>query len=165
MNHQATSVAVGSSKEQRKFGEPLRAELENVCQTRTSGTGGFLSLYGVLCLSLGFMVFAWGTNYKLSLYKAGHETSPAKVCTRGSDAAKNAVDHAAVSNTIEHAFLSITVLFSAVQGPENYPVDPRRDEAVNDRSPLNRAPILYLRPPPYEGLSLDLPLKIRLFGG
>jgi hypothetical protein len=38
---------------------------------------------------------------------------------------------------------------------ENYPVDRLRDEAIIDRSPLSRAPILYLRPPPDEGRALD----------
>jgi hypothetical protein len=101
------------------------------------------------------MVFAWGTNYKLSLYNAGHQNLPAKVCTRGSDAAKNAVDDAADGNTVAHAYLSITVLFSALQETENHPVNRMRDEAIIDRSPLSRAPILYLRPPPEEGLALD----------
>ena len=94
------------------------------------------------------MVFAWGTNYKLSLYKVGHEASPAKVCTRGSDAAKNALDHAAGGSTVVHTPLSMAVLFSPLQGTEDYPVDRLRDEAIIDRSPLGRAPILYLRPPP-----------------
>ena len=129
--------------------------MERVSQTRTSGLRGLHSLYGVLCLSLGFMVFAWGTNYKLSLYKTGHEASPAKVCTRGSDAAKNALDHAASSNTVARALLSITVLFSPIQEAENYPVGRLNDEAIIDRSPLSRAPILYLRPPPDEGRALD----------
>jgi hypothetical protein len=101
------------------------------------------------------MVFAWGTNYKLSLYKTGHETSPAKVCTRGSDAAKSALVHAASSTKVEHALLSITVLFSPIQGTENPPACRPRDEVIIDRSPLGRAPILYLRPPPYEGCAID----------
>ena len=97
--------------------------MENVSHTRTSGPGSWLSLYGLFCLSLGFMVFAWGTNYKLSLYNAGHQNLPAKVCTRASDAAKNAVDHAANGNTVPHAFLSIAVFFSALRGTENDPVN------------------------------------------
>jgi hypothetical protein len=101
------------------------------------------------------MVFAWGTNYKLSLYKAGHQHFPAKVCIRGNDAAKNALDHAVGGNTVAHAILSIAVLFSSLQGTGNGPVDRLRDEAVIDLSPLSRAPILYLRPPPDEGRALD----------
>lgn len=100
------------------------------------------------------MVFAWGTNYKPSLYKAGHQEFPAKVCTRGSDAAKNALDHAAGGGAGAHAPLIIAVLFSPLQGTGDDPVNRLRDEAVSDLSPLSRAPILYLRPL-YEGLSLD----------
>jgi hypothetical protein len=101
------------------------------------------------------MVFAWGTNYKLSLYKAGHEATPAKVCTRGSDAAKSALDDAEGGIPLAHAILSIAVFFSPLQATEYDPVDRLRDEAIIDRSPLNRAPILYLRPPPDQGRSLD----------
>jgi hypothetical protein len=101
------------------------------------------------------MVFAWGTNYKLSLYNAQHESTPAKVCTRGSDAAKNALDDAADGRTAAHPPFSIAVPFSLFQGTEDFPVNQRRDAAIIDRSPLSRAPILYLRPPPDEGRSLD----------
>jgi len=103
------------------------------------------------------MVFAWGTNYKFSLYRAGHESSPAKVCTRGSDAAKSAVANAACGGAVvaaTEAPSSIAVLSSLLQEAENYPVDRLRDEAIIDRSPLSRAPILYLRTPPDEGHAL-----------
>lgn len=133
--------------------ELTRAKLERVPQTRTSAPKGLHSLYGVLCLSLAFMVFAWGTNYKLSLYKARHQDFPAKVCTRGSEPAKNALDHAAGSSGVAYAPLSIAVLFSALRGTGDDPVDRLRDEAIIDRSPLSRAPILYLRPPPNQRAS------------
>jgi len=113
------------------------------------------SLYGVLCVSLAFMVFAWGTSYKLSLYKAERDSSPVKLCTRGSDAAKNALEHAAGRGAEARAPLSIAVLCSPLQGTGDKPVYRLRDEATIDRSPLRRAPILYLRPPPDEGRSLD----------
>ena len=132
-----------------------RAELENVSQTRSSIHKGSLSFYGVLCISLAFTVFAWGTAYKLSLYKVEHQSSPAKLCTRGSDPAKNALDHAAGRSAVAHAPLSIAVLFSPLPGTGDYPVDRLHGEAIIDRSPLSRAPILYLRPPPDEGRSLD----------
>jgi len=101
------------------------------------------------------MVFAWGTSYKLSLYKAGHESSPAKVCIRGSDAAKNALDHAAYDDTLADAPLGLAVVFSLPQETENYSLGRLRDKTVSDLSPLGRAPILYLRPPPNERRSLD----------
>ena len=110
------------------------------------------------------MVFAWGTSYKLSLYNPGHEGSPAKVCTRGSDAAKNALEHAADGDTLAPALFSMAVLFSLPQGTENYSLDRLRDEVATDLSPLGRAPILYLRPPPDEGLS-RLAAEIRPFCG
>jgi hypothetical protein len=106
-------------------------------------------------LSLAFVVFAWGTNYKLSLYKAGHQDFPAKVCTRGSDPAKNALNHAASGRAVANAPLSIAVLFFPPQGTEYYYVDRLRDEAIVDLSPLSRAPILYLRPPPDKWASLS----------
>lgn len=124
-------------------------------QTRISGPKGLFSFYGVLCVYLAIMVFAWGTSYKLSLYNPGHESSPAKVCTRGSDAAKNAFEHAAGGHTLSPAPVSMAVLFSPLQGNEDASLDRLGDEAVSDQTPLRQAPILYLRPPPDERLSLD----------
>jgi hypothetical protein len=129
--------------------------LQCVSQTRSSIHRGLISIYGVLCISLVFAVFAWGTGYKLSLYTADHQSSPVKLCTRGSDSAKNALDHAAGGNAVAHAPLGIAVLFSLLQGTEGYPLDRLRDEAAIGLSPLSRAPILYLRPPPDEGRSYD----------
>jgi len=43
---------------------------------------------------LPFMIVAWGTAYKLSLCKTNQTGTPAKVCTRGSDAAKSCVSQA-----------------------------------------------------------------------
>ena len=124
--------------------------MERACQSRSLNPKGLFSSYGILCLSLAFMVFAWGTSYKLSLYSAQRESCPAKVCTRGSDAAKSALEDAADERAIARAPLSMAVLFSLLQEPQGHPIDWLRDEAVGDLSPLNRAPILYLRPPPDE---------------
>ena len=129
--------------------------MESTRQTRISESKGLLSIYGVLCLTLAFMVFAWGTNYKFSLYKAGHESSPAKVSTRGSDDVEKALDRAAGGRVAAHAALSIAAFFSCLQGIGDHPLDQLRDEAIIDRSPLSQAPILYLRPPPDERRSLD----------
>ena len=124
-------------------------------QKRNSIQKGLLSIYGVLCISLAFTVFAWGTGYMLSLYKPGHESVPAKLCTRGSEPAKNALDHPAAGSALAPAPPGIAILFSLAQGIEGYSFVRQSDEAVSDLSPLSRAPILYLRPPPAEGLSLD----------
>lgn len=129
--------------------------MKRMSQSRIAEPKGSVSFCGALCVSLAIMVFAWGTSYKLSLYYAGHENSPAKVCTRGSDAAKSAVDHSVGGNTVVHTPLGIPDRFSPLQGAGDIPVDRLRDEAIIDRSPLSRAPILYLRPPPFDGLSLD----------
>ena len=115
---------------------------------RSEGTKGLLSFSGALCLALAFMVFAWGTNYKLSLYHADHSSSPAKVCTRGSDNAKSVLDHAANGRTVGHATLSTLLLFSVLVMTEMRSTMWRRAEVVMDLSPLSRTPILHLRPPP-----------------
>jgi hypothetical protein len=101
------------------------------------------------------MVFAWGTSYRLSLYNPGHEYSPAKVCTRGSDAAKNALERAADGHTLSLAPVSMAILFSLLQETEDDSLDRLSDEVATDLSPLSRAPILYLRPPPDRGRSFD----------
>jgi hypothetical protein len=122
--------------------------------TRSSKHKKLFSFYGFLCLSLAFLVFAWGTSYKLSLYKAEHENSPAKVCTRGSDAAKNALDHAVDGSAVAHTPLSMAVLFSFIKGTEDHPLDRLRDEGDISLAPLSLAPTLYLRPPPDERRSV-----------
>lgn len=103
------------------------------------------------------MIFAWGTGYKLSLYKleAAAYSAPAKVCTRGSDAAKSAVDHAAGGHTVVPIPVIVAALFSLDEAPETYPIGPQHQEAAIDLSPLSRAPILYLRPPPNKGRLLN----------
>jgi len=124
---------------------------------RASRSKGLLSSYGVLCVALVFMIFAWGTGYKLSLYTVEGRISsaPAKVCTRGSDAAKSAFDHAADGPTVAQRPRWVALLLSLDQRVEEHAVDQRSDEIVSDLSPLSRAPILYLRPPPDAGHSLD----------
>ena len=128
--------------------------MERVFKTRISGPKGLLSLSGVLCLALGMMVFAWGTGYKLSLYNPGHESFPAKVCTRGSDAAKSALEKVAATSAMAENHLRIAALLFPPQVTEFYSFDRPSDVAVSALSPLSRAPILYLRPPPDKGRSL-----------
>jgi hypothetical protein len=126
-------------------------------QSRTSEPKGLLSFWSVLCVALVFMIFAWGTAYKLSLYnnvEGGTSSAPAKVCTLGSDAAKSALDYAADGPSVAHGLLC-TVLVSIDPGAEEHPADQRIADVVSDLSPLSRAPILYLRPPPNAEHSLD----------
>jgi hypothetical protein len=126
-------------------------------QTRVSVPKGFLSLYGGLCLALALMIFAWGTGYKLSLYKVvgGPCSAPAKVCTRGSDAAKSAATHLADGQDVAQTPVLVASLYSLDERAGSYPVDRQRGEAAMDLSPLRRAPILNLRPPPSQGRPLD----------
>jgi hypothetical protein len=126
-------------------------------QSRTSKSEGLLSTCSILCVALVFMIFAWGTGYKLSLYnvEGGTSSAPAKVCTLGSDAAKSALDHAADGPAVAHTPLYLAVLIALDPGAEEHPVDQRSDDVVRDVSPLRRAPILYLRPPPAAEHSLD----------
>jgi hypothetical protein len=131
-----------------------KAKLEGAIPTRAAKAKGLLSLRGVVCLLLGFMVFAWGTNYRLSLYKTEHRISPAKVCTRGSDAAKNALDHVADGHNTTQSPPGMAVLSSLFPETRDLLFDRLSDDSVIDLSPLSSAPILYLRPPPDELLSL-----------
>jgi len=114
-----------------------------------------VSFWGVLCVSLAFMVFAWGTNYKLSLYTAGHNTSPVKLCTRGSDAAESAVDHAAGARAATQRQLRIPALSSLNEIAAVDSSDRRSTDSIGDVSPLRQAPSLYLRPPPGKRRFLD----------
>jgi hypothetical protein len=133
----------------------VKAKLEKASQNRNALHKGLIAFYGVVCISLAFTVFAWGTSYKLSLYTGDHQSSPAKLCTRGSDTTKNGLDHATGGKAVVRAHQGIAVLFSPLQKAQAYIFDRPSDEAVSDLSPLSRAPILYLRPPPDDGRTLD----------
>jgi hypothetical protein len=106
-------------------------------------------------LLLALMVFAWGTAYKLSLYKASPKdgTAPAKLCTRASEAARSALRDAADGQAL--TLVSLATLFFAgavtshdlcARGVEDgQPVHP---------SPFHPPAALDLRPPPMRALSL-----------
>jgi hypothetical protein len=96
---------------------------------------------------LPFAIFAWGTAYKLSLYKTETNIAPAKICTRGSDAVKSSVGQAidgrkVIGNSIAP---SLPVDFSVVL-PERREVG--LPEACQVIVPLQSCPILAARPPP-----------------
>lgn len=101
----------------------------------------------LLCVVLPFMIVAWGTAYKLSLYKTYKNGAPAKVCTRGSDAAKCSVSQAidgrkVIGNGIAP---SLPTNFCLVL-PELRNV--ALSEAFQVILPLQSGPILAARPPP-----------------
>lgn len=64
-----------------------------------------------LLLLLGALVVVWGTEYKLSLYRADSTMQmPAKLCTRSSEAAKSQVYLATRPvKTETHPFDSLTI--------------------------------------------------------
>jgi hypothetical protein len=68
--------------------------LESHKHPRSSRPEWRFPLCRLLCLVLPVLIFVWGTAYKLSLYKTDQGGAPAKVCTRGSDAAKTVVSQA-----------------------------------------------------------------------
>jgi hypothetical protein len=96
---------------------------------------------------LPFAIFAWGTAYKLSLYKTKKMGAPAKVCTRSSDAAKSSVNQVIdgrklVGNGIARpplVDLSVVLL-----GRRKVALA----EARQTNLPLQFSPILAARPPP-----------------
>lgn len=124
-------------------------------QTRLSPQRVRSPLGVLLCLFLAFSVFAWGTGYKLSLYKADQHREPAKVCTRGSDAARSSVDHATAGCKIWPSSVLLSLIF-VPSSTETYSlIDSGFFEISEDLSPLRSRPVLYLRPPPAEVRSLD----------
>lgn len=120
-------------------------------QTVSSNLGqGTRSLGRWLLLLLAFSVFAWGTSYKLSLYKNSPRGSvtPAKLCKLTSDSAKRQVDHSIKGHEVGFSGLPLntwpaTTILVLVLAEE---VSPRR--ATASLAPLQAAPILHLRPPP-----------------
>lgn len=96
---------------------------------------------------LPFMILAWGTAYKLSLYKANKTGTPAKVCTRGSDAAKSSVSQAvdgrkAVGNGTAPALpVSCGLVFSELHSV-------LLSNPIQVALPLQSGSVLSARPPP-----------------
>jgi hypothetical protein len=97
---------------------------------------------------LSLMIFAWGTSYKLSLYKPDHGVAPAKVCTRGSDAAKSYVSAALNGRrTVGHGIVPSLPVYVSVAVPEVREVASEQAKQVTLR--LLSVPIRAARPPPF----------------
>ena len=96
---------------------------------------------------LPFTIFAWGTAYKLSLYKTETNSAPAKVCTRGSDAAKSDVSQAVDGRKVIGNVIAVPPLgnFSIVFPGRR---DVTLSEAYQVIIPPQSEPILAARPPP-----------------
>jgi hypothetical protein len=107
------------------------------------------SLSHSLFLLLAVLVFLWGTGYKLSLYRSPDNRVPAKLCTRSSDAAKNAVDDAANGGETHPETLLLT-LDPVPVAPLTLLLrrDPQQDNLAKNSSCSHWTPDLYLRPPP-----------------
>jgi uncharacterized membrane protein len=110
----------------------------------------------VQLMLLALMVFAWGTGYKLSLYKAATENAnaPAKLCTLVSDAARTAVLEA--SNGPKA--IVVAVFFMPPDLPINafYALTHRdvEDGQAANPSPFYPPPALDFRPPPARAFAL-----------
>jgi hypothetical protein len=102
------------------------------------------SLFGLLAV----LVFLWGTAYKLSLYRPPDNRVPAKLCTRSSDAAKNAVDDAANGGETHPETLLLTLTPVLVAPLPLLLGRDRQDSLTKNSSPFHWTPDLFLRPPP-----------------
>lgn len=101
-------------------------------------------------LLLAFLIFAWGTSYKLSLYKKNPPGSvtPAKLCESTSDNAKSQIDRAIEGHKVVSSGPSINAVstyrdFVLLLQRQNVP-----HSETASLAPLQTAPILHLRPPP-----------------
>lgn len=103
-----------------------------------------------LLLLLAFMVFAWGTGYKLSLYKGLREdgSTPAKLSTRASDVAQSELQHAtAEQGPIEIISVAIPITTKGVASCASCR-DMKEDGQPINPSPFHPPSALELRPPP-----------------
>jgi hypothetical protein len=97
------------------------------------------------------MIIAWGTAYKVSLYKTDRGGAPAKVCTRGSDAAKSSVSHAidgrtVIGNGIVPSLpVTVSLILPELRGAASA-------ESLPVIVPLQFLPNLTARPPPIKFL-------------
>ena len=101
----------------------------------------------LLCVLLPFLILSWGTAYKLSLYKNNQTAAPAKVCTRGSDAAKSGISQAIDAHkVIEHGAASFLPVDARFVPPE--PHDVSLFATLQGFILPRSGPTLAARPPP-----------------
>jgi hypothetical protein len=112
-------------------------------------------LCGLLCLVLAVLIPVWGTAYKLSLYKTDQRGAPAKVCTRGSDAAKTGVSQAINGRKVLGNGTAGPMLtgFSLLR-PRCHEIS--LGEACQPSLPLSFGTVYAARPPPTGFLSLSI---------
>jgi uncharacterized integral membrane protein len=118
-----------------------------------------LGLFGMLAfLGLAFCVFAWGLQYKLSLYDppqtASHQIPKAKLLSR--DEQSSTAEHPLVIRTrtstsvIYTAPTAVFLILLLAISPLNPPVSRRVEKRANRLLHLHRAILntLFVRPPP-----------------
>ena len=110
----------------------------------------------LLLLLLALAVFAWGTSYKLSLYKTlpPGSSTPAKLCTRSSDLVKGQLDAATNGHEVLHRVVLPGLVPIVVELA--FPLYRRtsQDSLASEFSPLRDIPVLHLRPPPASAVRL-----------
>ena len=115
-----------------------------------NAAGSPWSSVSLLFLLLGLSVLAWGTSYKLSLYKhnAPGSVAPATLCKLTSENAKSELDHVLDG----HRVLAAVLLIHLAPASREMAFVVRRQANLQDArsnlKPLRVAPVLYLRPPP-----------------
>jgi hypothetical protein len=103
-----------------------------------------------LFLLLAMTVFCWGTQYKLSLYHPSEaiHTTPAKLCTRASEIAKDDLHLAFQVSAVDPVLLNWTELFVSVSEPAPSIGCDERSELPIKTCSCQSSPSLYDRPPP-----------------
>jgi hypothetical protein len=106
--------------------------------------------YSWLFLLIALSIFAWGTSYKLSLYKINPPgtVTPAKLCKLASDNAKSQVDQVVEGRKVAFSDFAINTGSAFIRSVFIFrgQVAPRTDALPC--APLQSAPTLHLRPPP-----------------
>ena len=103
-----------------------------------------------LVLLLALSIFAWGTSYKLSLFKRHQPGSvpPAKLCKLTSDNAKSQFEHAVLGNKVEASSPTANTVSTIADSGFLLYEEVALSSGTASLGPLRSAPILHLRPPP-----------------
>lgn len=117
---------------------------------RVPGRGPARFVLPALLLVVAFAVFAWGTAYKTSLYKAPEVgRAPAKLCTRASDASRAQLERAVESPVIHPIYTGVLALvYTALHPPLRVRNLLLALEADHTPPYLRSSSSLFHRPPP-----------------
>lgn len=107
-----------------------------------------------LLLLTAFSVFAWGTGYKVSLYKSAaeqHRAPEAKILNRGGAPAKEIIEASAAAEMAAADFLIAVAIVPVT--PERQPGQREgTSPAITKVLLLRCTPAHFFRPPPANGL-------------